>query len=184
MDCAACEDKGNPDDKIHVCGVDKQLPIDLKVVNDVVFYIYYYSDRATYDNIAAGCELSFFDPDIVEAKKDFLDIVRDELKNRDKSLAAEVAKVRKGGTKSRASMIIGDIYMALRALGPDIDVKPTMAGKIPNMNPEFMCTESLVTRVNEAEKKLKENEEKVQLQIESLIEENKELRCLLNKFIN
>ena len=99
MDYAACKVKGNPDGNIHVCGVDTPLPSDLKVVNDAVYYIYFNSNCSTLECIALGCELNLFEPLIVEAKNYLLGILHDSLNNIDKNLAAEVAKVRKGGQK-------------------------------------------------------------------------------------
>ena len=68
----------------------------------------------------------------------------------------------------------------MKALGPSVDVKPANADKISNVNPEFMCSESLVTRMKEAENKVKETNEKVQyliVQMESVLEDNKLLKA-------
>ena len=74
MACATGKDKCNQDD----CGVC--YPLTYAIVNDVVYYIYHDSDRATLDYIVMGCELTFSDPDtIVEAKKELLVKVQDEL---------------------------------------------------------------------------------------------------------
>ena len=67
MACATGEDKCNQEN----CGVC--YPLIYAIENDVVYYIYHYSDRATLDYIVIGCELTFSDPDIiVEAKKELL----------------------------------------------------------------------------------------------------------------
>ena len=130
MACATGKDKCNQED----CGVC--YPLTYAIVNDVVYYIYHYSDRATLDYIVMGCELTFSDPDtIVEAKKELLVKVQDELIKINKPLADEVAKERRGGIKSKASMVITDIYNALKALGPSVDVKPVNADKISNVKP-------------------------------------------------
>ena len=186
MKCTSCKDKVSPDANTDDCEVCKLLPY--VVVNDVVYYIYHNSDRATLDYIVVGCELTFYDTDvIVKAKEDFLRIVLDELYKIDQPLADEVKKARKAGTKSKAAMVISDIYNALKALGPAVEVEPANGDTISNVNPEFMCSESLVTRMKEAEAKVKETEEQVQyltIQIESVIDDNKALKCLLDELVN
>ena len=53
-----------------------------------------------------------------------------ELNDLDKPLATEVLKERRGGAKSKAAMIILDIYKALKALGHAVDVKPANADNV------------------------------------------------------
>ena len=51
--------------------------------------------------------------------------------------------------------MIRDIYNILKALCTAVDVKPANVDNISKVNPEFMCSESLVTRVKETEVKVK-----------------------------
>ena len=181
MVCVSCNGEGNA----GACNVCYPIPRTVQVINDVIYYIYYHSSRATYERIAVGCERSFFEPLIIEAKKALLDVVLDDLSEINKSLAVDVVKERRGVAKTKAA--IADIYKVLKALGTTVVVEPVNADNISLMNPEFLCSESLVTRVIESETKLKETEEKVQqhnVQIESLLGINKALRCLLNEILN
>ena len=183
MVCDSCKSEGNSQD----CGTCIPLDTTVKVVNDVIYYIHYHSSRATFERIVEGCERNFLEPVIVEAKRVFLEVVLKELSFIDKPLATEVATARRGGNKSKAEMVITDIYKALIALGTAVEVKPDNEGNISMINPEFMCSESLVTRVRDSEVKLKEAEEKLQyhnVQIESLLDINRALRCLLNEMLN
>ena len=103
MDCAAFKDKINLEGNINYCAVctkkNEAAGSELKVVNYAVYYIYFNSNCSTLECIALGCELNLFEPLIVEAKNYLLGILHDSLNNIDKNLAAEVAKVRKGGQK-------------------------------------------------------------------------------------
>ena len=84
MVCATCKDNN------YDCGTC--FPLPCIVVKDVIYYIYYHSSRATFERIAAGCEQSFLEPVIIDAKSDFLKVVLCELKEMDKTLASEVGR--------------------------------------------------------------------------------------------
>ena len=130
------------------------MPDSTMHVNELLTYCSFYMNNSTIDNIKKIINLFYSEDDIIDAKKTLWEIAKDDL---------GVFPVRKDTNKRTSSLAhVNDIFEALMKLD-GMDKMPVFVAinimKLPDRQPEELNLLSMVDRLSDIEKRIKNHED-------------------------
>ena len=162
MDCFACKKESKlavntPSCRVCVECYYKHDPCNSdEIKNDVLYHISHNSMRTTYKNNAKYCETKYGDLAVSAARDYLLSKVKAKFDDIDEELIKQLATERRTSSgpngRTKAAAMINDIHTVLQALETKIQVIP--ANVDLSINPESLLPESVVSRIEELERKL------------------------------
>ena len=164
MDCFACKKESKlavntPSCRVCVECYYKHDPCNSdEIKNDVLYHISHNSMRTTYTNNAKYCETKYGELAVSAARDYLLSKVKAKFDNIDDDLIKQLATERRTSSgpngRTKAAAMINDIHTVLQALETKIQVIPANVDNVMSINPEFLLPESVVSRIEELERKL------------------------------
>ena len=170
MECIECKQESKlavntSNCKLCVSCYHKHDPSDSdEIKNDVLFHIFDNRMRTTYKSNATVCEIKYGEPAVINARDYLLSKLKAKFDNIDEELIKQLATDRRSSSgangRTKAAATICDIHTVLQALEAEIHIIPANVEQVMKINPEALVPESVVSRIEEVERKLEilENE--------------------------
>ena len=165
MDCFKCKVKttlavNTPSCRLCVPCYHKHDPSNSdEIKNDVLFHIFDNRMRTTYTTNAKVCETKYGEPAIIKARDYLLSKIKAKYENIDEDLVRQLSIDRRTSSgpngRTRAAATINDIHTVLEALETNIQIIPANVENVMTINPESLLPESVVSRLEEVEKRMK-----------------------------
>ena len=164
MDCLLCKEETTLAVNTSLCRLcvscyHKHDPSNSdEIKNDVLFHIFDNRMRTTYTTNAKVCETKYGEPAVIKARDYLLSKIKAKYENIDEDLVRQLSIDRRTSSgpngRTRAAVTINDIHTVLEALETNIQIIPANVENVMKINPESLLPESVVSHIEELERKL------------------------------